>query len=228
MDHVCVFDVNETLLDMSALDPLFEQMFGSASVRQEWFHQVMQTALVSTVTGRYADFTEIGRAALSMIEQRRAKPLTTDQRKELLGAMRKLPPHHDAHDALERLSSAGVRLAALTNNTADTVEAQLAQAGLRQYFERVFSADSVRRLKPAPEPYRMVARELGISIGEIRLIAAHAWDIAGACAVGCATAFVARPGKVLDPLVPQPDIIGADLRAVAIELLDTEQASLMS
>ena len=35
-------------------------------------------------------------------------------------------------------------------------------------------------------------------------------------------AFIARPGMVLDPLAPRPDIVGADLRAVADRILATE------
>jgi 2-haloacid dehalogenase len=46
-----------------------------------------------------------------------------------------------------------------------------------------------------------------------------AWDVAGAAAAGCATAFVARPGKVLDPLVERPEIVGADLAEVADAIL---------
>lgn len=37
MPRVIVFDVNETLLDVRALDPLFTRMFGVASARQSWF-----------------------------------------------------------------------------------------------------------------------------------------------------------------------------------------------
>jgi 2-haloacid dehalogenase len=59
-------------------------------------------------------------------------------------------------------------------------------------------------------------------ISEIRLIAAHAWDIAGALRAGCAAAFIVRPGMVLDPLVERPDIVGADLREVADRILATE------
>lgn len=33
MPRICVFDVNETLLDLRALDPQFERVFGDASVR---------------------------------------------------------------------------------------------------------------------------------------------------------------------------------------------------
>ena len=53
-------------------------------------------------------------------------------------------------------------------------------------------AGSVRRLKPAPEPYGMAAREFGVEIGGIRLVAAHAWDVAGALRPGGSAAFVAR------------------------------------
>ena len=33
MPRVCVFDVNETLLDLGALDPRFEEAFGDAAAR---------------------------------------------------------------------------------------------------------------------------------------------------------------------------------------------------
>jgi 2-haloacid dehalogenase len=52
----------------------------------------------------------------------------------------------------------------------------------------------------------------------VRLVAAHAWDVAGALAAGCAAAFVARPGKMLSPLGDVPDVIGADLAEVAAAL----------
>ena len=41
MARVCVFDVNETLLDLGALDPHFERIFGDASMRQAWFGQFL-------------------------------------------------------------------------------------------------------------------------------------------------------------------------------------------
>ena len=95
-------------------------------------------------------------------------------------------------------------------------------SGLRDYFEQILSADVVRRLKPAPEPYRMAAESLGVEVAGVRLVAAHAWDVAGALRAGCAAAFVARPGMVLDPLVERPDVIGADLREVADRIVEVE------
>ena len=96
----------------------------------------------------------------------------------------------------------------------------MSNAGLSEYFEQRFSVDTVQRLKQAPEAYRMVAERLGVAIGEIRLIAAHAWDIAGALRTGCTAAFVARPAMVLDPLFERPDVTGSDLREVAERFLN--------
>ncbi len=57
----------------------------------------------------------------------------------------------------------------------------------------------------------------------MRLVAAHAWDIAGALRAGAAAAFVARPGMVLDPLAPAPDMVGSDLMEVAERIIEVER-----
>ena len=222
MARVCVFDVNETLLDLGALDSHFERIFGDASVRRAWFLQVLQSALVATVTGAYSDFGMIGAAALEMTAERQGLTLSDEDRHLIVGGMRELPPHPEVAENLSRLREAGIRLATLTNNTQQVAEAQLRNSGLRDYFEQALSADAVKRLKPAPEPYRMAAESLGVDVGEIRLVAAHAWDVAGALRAGCAAAFVARPGMVLDPLVERPDVVGTDLREVADRILEGE------
>jgi 2-haloacid dehalogenase len=63
MAPVCVFDVNETLLDLAALDGEFERLFGDRGVRVTWFGQLLQSAMVATITDRYRDFGTVGRAA---------------------------------------------------------------------------------------------------------------------------------------------------------------------
>jgi 2-haloacid dehalogenase len=209
---VIAFDVNETLLDLRALDPLFERAFGSAAVREEWFSQMLQLAFVGGLTGRYVDFGSAQRAALAMVGERHGGEADAD---EVAATMQSLPAHPEVPAALGALKSAGFAMAALTNSRLDVAEAQLRNAGIAGRFDAILSADQVQALKPRPEPYQLVARRFEVPIGDVRLVAAHAWDVAGALAAGCTAAFVARPGKVLSPLGPQPDVVGADLAAVA-------------
>jgi 2-haloacid dehalogenase len=100
--------------------------------------------------------------------------------------------------------------------------AQLKSAGIREHFERSFSVDPVRQFKPAPNVYRLVASELGVDLSQLRLVAAHAWDVLGAMRAGCSAAFIARPGKALYPLAERPDIVGADLRQVASSIIEQD------
>ncbi len=197
MTRACVFDVNETLLGMGALDPHFERIFGDASARQVWFGEFLQLWLTETVTGVYQEFGSIGGAALKMLAEERGVEISEEDQGDVLGDMRQLPPHPEVAESLSRLRGAGFRLAALTNSTQEVADAQIDNSGLRDHFEQVLSADTVQRLKPAPEPYRMAAEALDVGMSEIRLVAAHGWDIAGALRVRCAAAFVERPGKAL-------------------------------
>jgi len=218
--RVCVFDVNETLLDLAALDPLFERVFGDTSVRRLWFNQMLQSAFVATITDAYTAFGEAAGAALNMTEERLGVEVSEDDRQEILGGLRDLPPHPEVPDSLDRLSDAGFRLATLTNSTQEVAEAQVENAGLTDRFEQILSADTAKRLKPAPAPYRMAARALEIPERGMRLVAAHAWDVAGALRAGCAAAFVAR--QPFDPLVERPDVVGADLAEVADGIIAAE------
>jgi 2-haloacid dehalogenase len=177
---------------------------------------------VATVTGSYRTFGEIGLAALAMTAEQAGVELREEDRDAIAAQLRRLPAHPEVPGALERLRRGGLRLAALTNSTEEVAGAQLEHAGIIELFEQVLSADTVRRLKPAPEPYLLAAERLGVPVGQVRLVAAHAWDLAGAARAGCATAFVARPGKVLDPLVEAPDVIGADLGEVADRILTVD------
>src|ERR671911_1011746 len=185
MARVCVFDVNETLLDLGALDPHFERVFGDASTRQAWFGQFLTSWLTAMVTGVYQDFGTIGGSALEMVAERQGVDLSDEDKQQILSGMQELPPHPEVEENLYRLCEAGIRLAPLTNSTQQGAEAQIDNSGLRDYFEQVLSADAVQRLKPAPEPYRMAAESLGVEIGQVRLVAAHAWDVAGGGGGGC-------------------------------------------
>lgn len=224
MTRVIVCDVNETLLDVGALAPHFEQAFGDGRVLHDWFANVLLYSEVATLAGPYSEFASIGAAAVDMVATARGIALSAADRSGILQGMLTLPAHPDVHEGLQTMRGAGLRLVTLTNSAPATVQQQLTNAGLTAFFEHSFSVDTVRRFKPAPEAYRSVADALKVPINQLRLVAAHAWDIVGALRAGCSAAFVARPGKVLYPLGPQPDIVDPDFRKVAQAIVAAERA----
>lgn len=224
MASVIAFDVNETLLDMSALDRGFEQAFGDRRSRQQWFGMVLQLALTGGVTGEFVDFAGAQRAALQMLAAQRGRTLDAPGSASLLAGMNTLPAHAEVPEALERLRRSPLRLVALTQSDTGTADAQLRHANLRHVFDSVVGASDLGALKPAPVPYLAVAAALGVPAAEVRVVAAHDWDVSGALAAGCRAAFVARSGAVPSPIGAQPDIAGRDLVEVAGRILEVDAA----
>lgn len=224
MTEVVAFDVNETLLDLSALDGAFEKLLGDAALRPQWFALMLQLSFVGGITGDYVDYTTAQRAALSMLAQRQGVTVSDAAVDELVGGMTTLPAHADVAGALARLRDTPLTIVALTNSPTRVAEAQLTHAGIREYFDRAMSADAVRRLKPARESYLSVAEAYGVDVSEVRLVAAHAWDVSGALSAGCKAAFVARPGMVPSPLGAQPDIVEPDVDAVVDRIIAVDVA----
>src|SRR5437763_1286180 len=76
MSLVIALDVNETLLDLSALDDPFEELFGCTALRGQWFAQMLQLSFVGGLTGDYIDFTTAQHAALHMIADLAGQQIT--------------------------------------------------------------------------------------------------------------------------------------------------------
>ena len=213
MTTVVAFDVNETLLDLRSLDPAFEELLGTSALRGQWFAQMLQLSFVGGLTGNYVDFRQAQEAALRMIAERAGKAITDADVTTMVDRMNTLPPHREVPRALAELRDTRLKIVALVNSLRSVGEAQLTNAGIRQFFDDVISADEVRKLKPSPEPYQLVADRFQVPLSEVRLVAAHSWDISGALAAGARAAFVARPGMVVSPIGARPDIIASDIDA---------------
>jgi len=222
MPRVIVFDLMGTLVDFGALDPYFERFFGDAAVRKEWFMQTLQLAMAAVLTNTYEDFGVQADTGLEMTARHYKVSMLGEEKNLILNTLNKLRPYPDVAQSLQRLRDAGLRLATLTNSKAQAAEAQLTYAGLRDHFEQVISADEIHCLKPAPEVYHLAAQRLSVEPAEVRLVAAHDWDVTGALRAACAAAFVARPGQVMNPFGPQPDVRGADLNEVVEKILAVE------
>lgn len=218
---ILVFDVNETLLDIGTLEPLFLRLFGDGDTLREWFAQLVLHSQSVSLAARYVPFGQIGAGTLRMIGEIRGVPVGDADVAELEARTLGMPALPDVLPALERLRAAGFRLLTLTNSAPDPAANPVERTGIGRVLERQFSVAPVRRFKPAPEVYRQVSDALGLPPAAFCMVAAHAWDTLGAQALGWAGALVTRPGNAALPVpgLPQPDVVAPDLDALATEMI---------
>ncbi len=223
-----VFDVNETLLDITTLEPLFDRVFGDSSVLREWFAQLILYSQTMTLSGLYTPFGELAVGTLRMVASIHGVTVSDSDIDELKERMNTMPAHPDVIPALTRLRDAGFRLVTLTNSASASSPTPLERAGLGDFFERSFSVEAVRKFKPAPETYRLVAEEMGVVTADLCLVACHLWDTIGAQAAGCRGALITRPHNAIlaAAKVPIPDITASELTDLAGQIVQRWQANL--
>lgn len=212
--EVVVFDVNETLLDLRGLAPAFSSIL-PAELMGVWFTRMLHNSLVANSTGHYDSFDRQGVDALIVTAGSVGVSVTEPQAAALVAGMTSLPPHPDVVPSLERLAESGFRLATLTNSSLAVLEEQMSNAGLMGFFDELISVEEVQQFKPAPATYLYAAGRLRVPIDEMRLVAAHSWDVTGAARAGARTAYVSRGNLARGPLSEAPDIAGDDLISVA-------------
>ena len=218
---IIVFDVNETLLDLGAVQPIFERIFDDPAAMRLWFVNLITYSEALTLAGVYVAFTDIGAAVLRMLADTRGIAIEEADAAELTDRFASMPPHPEVPAALRRLRDHGFRLFTLTDNTLEIQTQQLQSGRIVDLFERRFSVDqAVKRHKPAQEAYQFLAAELGVEPSSICLVACHVWDTIGALAAGWQAGLILREGNAPLAVGPQPTYLGDDLDSIADQLID--------
>lgn len=221
---ILVFDVNETLLDLKTLEPLFLRLFGNADILREWFPELVLYSQTLTLSDRYVPFGEIAVAVFHMVADNHGVAVTEQDAGELRQRLLNMPACGDVIPAMQRLRDAGFRLVTLTNSPPAPSPTPLEKAGISDYLEAQFSVDAVRRFKPHASVYQHVAAQLQVETRELCMVACHVWDIIGAQAVGCQGAMITRAHNSCLPLsaLPAPDFVAPDIGLLADQLIQAD------
>jgi 2-haloacid dehalogenase len=219
---VLVFDVNETLIDLDSMNPLFARVFGDKQVMREWFGHLVMYAMTITLSGIYQDFWTLGAGLFRMVGAIHGVDIKPEDLDALKIAVKTMPAHPDCEEGLTLLRNAGFRMVTLTNSPPTPGDrSPLENAGLDRFFERQFNIQAARAYKPAPAVYHMVAQELDVTPADCCMVASHVWDTVGAQSVGMAGALITRPGNAPLPVhgLPQPNAVGSSLPDLARDMI---------
>ncbi len=186
---------------------------------QLWFAQTLRDAFALSYAGSYSPLKEILAAELPRTLKVLGIEVEDQQQAQVVKSFTQLELQPGALETFKILTAAGWQLVALTNGSQEATDQLLGQANAREYFARIFSCDEIQKTKPHPDVYALPKQE---AAEEIWMVAAHAWDIAGAACAGLRTAFVAQTEDYLT-VYPQPEVIASGLVEAANQIIATAE-----
>ena len=179
-----------------------------------WRMRQFEYQWLRALAGRYADFRQATEEALVFAAKQLRLDLTAARREALMAGYSKLSAWPEVPQALRALHGAGLRLALLSNMTAEMLTAGIANAGLDGLFEHVITTDDIRSYKPDPRAYTQGTDAFGLDRSEILFAAFAGWDAFGAKSFGYPTFWVNRLGVPEEALGYPADASGPDLFAL--------------
>lgn len=214
-----VFDVNETLSDMSPLAERFQEVGAPGSLAKLWFAMLLRDGFALTAAGDNGSFAEIGAEILRGLFTGMDLDRTPDAAvAHVMSGLAGLGLHTDVPDGVKTLKAAGFRLMTLTNGSTGVAEKLFADAGIRDSFDLLLTVADAQSWKPGQAAYEYAASACGATPGELLLVAVHPWDIHGAARAGLGTAWINRSGGHYPGYFQAPDytVPGLDQLAAAL------------
>lgn len=193
--RVLLFDVNETLSDLSPLAARFVELGAPASLASLWFATVLRDGFALTAAGENPAFSDVARSALRHLldEQTATLNRSVDEAAEhVLAGFGTLEPHADVPHGIRMLAEQGHRLVTLSNGAPAVAERLLGDAGLLEHVDRLLSVEDAPAWKPHPSAYHYAAEACGVEPAQMLMVASHPWDLDGAARAGLVTAWVNR------------------------------------
>lgn len=216
---VLLFDVNETLSDMSPMAGRFEDVGAPGHLARTWFAGLLRDGFALTVAGVAEPFARIGEEALRTSLD--GLPLTKslqDATVHIMSGFAELGVHADVAEGIRRLNEVGIRLVTLSNGSASVAQRLLEEAGLRQYFEQLLSVEEAGIWKPAAGAYAYALDECGVKPMDAILVAVHPWDTDGAARAGLGSAWINRGGATYPGYFRPPDLEATSVVELAEQL----------
>ncbi len=216
---VIVFDVNETLSDMSPMAQRFGAVGAPEHLAKLWFATLLRDGFALTAAGAQPTFAQLGvdalHTVLAGVDLDRDLDAAVDH---VMAGFGQLDVHPDVVEGIRALRGSGRRLVTLTNGSVQVSERLFSAAGIRDQFEALLSVDDAGMWKPARGSYEYAARTCDVGLSDMLLVAVHPWDIDGAARAGMSTAWINRTGGSYPSCFTAPTLTATGLTDLAGQL----------
>jgi 2-haloacid dehalogenase len=202
-----IFDVNETLSDMSPMRQRFADVGAPETLAGTWFAGLLRDGFALTAAGASEPFARLARETLRV--SLHGVPLNRaphDAVQHVMNGFTTLEVHPDVPDGIRALSELGVRLVTLSNGAASVAQVLLTRAGLHGHFEALLSVEDAGAWKPSARAYAYALDQCDVDPMDAMLVAVHPWDVDGSARAGLGTAWVNRDGGPYPEYFRTPDL----------------------
>lgn len=216
---VVVFDVNETLSDMSPMAGRFSRVVAPPHLAKLWFTTLLRDGFALTAAGGAAEFATVGREALRiLLTGQDLDREIGDAVEHVMAGFGSLGLHPDVPDGVKALRAVGLRLVTLTNGSAHVAQRLFTDAGIGDQFERLLSVEDAGAWKPAPAAYAYASKTCQVTAEQMVLIAVHPWDIDGAARACMSTIWLNRDQSIYPRYFTSPTWTARSLPEAAAQL----------
>ena len=218
---VIIFDVNETLSDMSPMEFRFVEVGAPGYLARIWFASLLRDGFALAASGGSEKFSMIGTEILHDLFRGVALTCPLDEAvSHVVEGLGALNLHPDVADGVRALKDSGYRVATLSNGSTQLAQAMLTRAAIRDSFDALLSVEDAPAWKPVGSAYHYAAKALGVQPADLLLVAVHPWDIHGAAHAGLRTGWINRDNVPYPSYFAQPDYTVPTLRELAARLND--------
>lgn len=217
---VIVFDVNETVSDMTPIGGRFEDIGVPALLAKVWFAALLRDGFALTAAGGKETFAHLADGALrAVLDDANMRRPADEAVGHILSGFADLSVHPDVPGGVRLLRQYGLRLVTLTNGSTEVARKLVMEADIAGEFEHLLSVDDAAAWKPARAAYDYAARVCSADAGQMLLVSVHPWDIHGAHQAGMRTGWIARQPAVYPAHFARPDLQASDLIALARQIV---------
>jgi 2-haloacid dehalogenase len=190
-----------------------------------WRFKLVHYIGITSAVGPFVDLPVLREKAFDFCAQELTTGVSPQVKKRFLEASLYLDPFADVRPGLERLRQAGLKIVALSTGIKADLLGMFERAKMTDCFDAVITNKEAGIYKPHPRAYTYAAERLGAAPGEIRMVAAHPWDLIGARHAGLRPAWLRRAAlaglesRTYDTIDEIPDLVAGSLTELVDKLI---------
>jgi len=200
----CVFDAYGTLFDVNSAAAKCKEKLGSKweGFANSWRTTQLEYTWLRSIMKKHKNFWEITENSLDHTME--VFKIKKEMRNELLDLYKKLSPYPEVKKCLNSLKTKKIKIAILSNGTPNLLKMLVESNDIQNYFDDIFSIESVGIYKPDSKVYEMPIKRYSCKPENICFMSSNTWDVSGGGVFGYNAVWVNRLNKIFDKLGYKP------------------------